>query len=116
MNLLETIGATALAGVILGSAAASMANALRIMREQNLLANRLELARSRLEADIGAPCSEIVACAPELRCTLEREIVAAPTATDPTFLIRLHSDVGARESERARVRLSTLTRGTGTCR
>jgi hypothetical protein len=114
-TLLETIGATALSGVMLASATASMANAVRIMRDQIGLAGRLELARSRLEAELGAPCVELVPCPSKLRCKLEREHVAIPRSIDSSGLVRLHSVVGVRNSPQADLRLTTLARRRRPC-
>ena len=89
--------------------------ALLDVREQGAFAVRLELARSRLEAELGAPCVELLPCPDSLVCTLERERLIAPTPNDPSWLVRLHSTVSVFDPAHPAVRLTTLARRSNTC-
>jgi hypothetical protein len=120
-SLLEVVAATAVAAIVMTNAASTSASALRGFARQRALTATIDVARARLESELGAPCTDAVGCPATHRCEIDRELLGSPSTLLAGTLVRLRSrvtsapSVGDAGASAASTTLTTLVRRSGPC-
>ncbi len=91
-SLLECAASLALGGIVLASGARAAEAAATLVRHARAVAETVDVARSLLEHELGAPCAAPLPCPAGYRCTVTRSPV---TAVADRLVARVEREDGA---------------------
>lgn len=95
-SLIECAASLALGGIVLTSSAHVAEASATLVRRARVLAETVDVARSLLEHELGAPCGAPMPCPAGYRCTVTRSPV---TAVADRLVARVEREDGAAEQD-----------------